>query len=100
MELVLRDIDALGSLSDDKLDFSEIWWRDHQEWLDGRGYMLRPRYRPGWTPSWIITKKPSIFSEGAPSMMVCTVLPNSGDLCMTDRSTRLWMLHGSQTASS
>ncbi|EJF57672.1 hypothetical protein DICSQDRAFT_91991 [Dichomitus squalens LYAD-421 SS1] len=30
----------------------EIWWRDHQVWLRERGYMLRPRYRPEWVPSW------------------------------------------------
>jgi len=30
----------------------EIWWRDHQVWLQERGYMLRKRYRPGWIPSW------------------------------------------------
>ncbi|KAK7692249.1 hypothetical protein QCA50_003874 [Cerrena zonata] len=30
----------------------EVWWRDHQIWLAERGYMLRPRYRPGWVPSW------------------------------------------------
>ncbi|KAJ3551171.1 hypothetical protein NM688_g4863 [Phlebia brevispora] len=30
----------------------EIWWRDHQQWLGEMGYMLRPRYRPGWKPSW------------------------------------------------
>ena len=30
----------------------EIFWRDHQVWLAEQGYMLRPRYRPGWTPSW------------------------------------------------
>jgi hypothetical protein len=74
MELVLRDLNTLSVPTDDKLDISETWWRDHQEWLEGHGYMLRPRYRPGWTPSWIITKKASIFSEDAPSMMVRTVL--------------------------
>ncbi|KAL1713756.1 hypothetical protein EV715DRAFT_267062 [Schizophyllum commune] len=31
---------------------SERWWIDHQPWLESRGYMLRPRYRPGWEPSW------------------------------------------------
>lgn len=36
-----------GELNDD-----EIWWRDHQVWLQERGYMLRPRYRPDWVPSW------------------------------------------------
>ena len=30
----------------------EQFWRDHQVWLAGKGYMLRPRYRPGWQPSW------------------------------------------------
>ncbi|KAI1795565.1 kinase-like domain-containing protein [Ganoderma leucocontextum] len=37
---------------DSELPRPEAWWRDHQEWLAGRGYMLRPRYRPGWEPSW------------------------------------------------
>ncbi|KAI0775850.1 kinase-like domain-containing protein [Trametes elegans] len=36
-----------GGLTD-----AECWWRDHQVWLQERGYMLRPRYRPGWVPSW------------------------------------------------
>ncbi|KAJ7147612.1 hypothetical protein C8R43DRAFT_889589 [Mycena crocata] len=31
----------------------EIYWRDHQQWLETCGYMLRPRFRPGWRPSWI-----------------------------------------------
>lgn len=30
----------------------EIRWRDRQLFLQARGYMLRPRYRPGWVPSW------------------------------------------------
>ncbi|KAK7681804.1 hypothetical protein QCA50_015151 [Cerrena zonata] len=30
----------------------EVFWRDHQVWLAERGYMLRPRYRPDWVPSW------------------------------------------------
>lgn len=33
------------------LDFEERW-RDKQSFLESKGYMLRPRYRPGWTPSW------------------------------------------------
>lgn len=31
---------------------TETWWRDHQQWLQDHGYMLRPRYRPGWKASW------------------------------------------------
>lgn len=30
----------------------EIFWRDRQLWLEQKGYMLRPRYRPGWVASW------------------------------------------------
>jgi hypothetical protein len=35
-----------------ELRASEIPWRDRQPWLEEQGYMLRPRYRPGWIPSW------------------------------------------------
>ncbi|KAL4246877.1 hypothetical protein ABKN59_008813 [Abortiporus biennis] len=34
----------------------EIFWRDHQQWLEESGYMLRPRYRPDWQPSWNINE--------------------------------------------
>ncbi|KDQ64115.1 hypothetical protein JAAARDRAFT_27739 [Jaapia argillacea MUCL 33604] len=34
------------------LDPIEEEWRDRQPFLASRGYMLRPRYRPGWIPSW------------------------------------------------
>ncbi|TDL15666.1 hypothetical protein BD410DRAFT_796205 [Rickenella mellea] len=37
---------------------AEIFWQDHQKWLESVGYMLRPRYRPGWVPSW---KGPNII---------------------------------------
>ncbi|EJF57684.1 hypothetical protein DICSQDRAFT_140238 [Dichomitus squalens LYAD-421 SS1] len=37
----------------DELTEPELWWRDHSEWLAERGYRLRPRYRPGWKPSWL-----------------------------------------------
>ncbi|KAI0350538.1 hypothetical protein OH77DRAFT_1593479 [Trametes cingulata] len=36
-----------------KLSTEERYWRDHQEFLESRGYMLRPRYKPDWRPSWI-----------------------------------------------
>ncbi|KAI0350534.1 kinase-like protein [Trametes cingulata] len=34
------------------LTTEERYWRDRQEFLESRGYMLRPRYKPDWTPSW------------------------------------------------
>jgi len=30
----------------------EVWWRDHYDDIESRGYRLRPRYNPGWAPSW------------------------------------------------
>jgi hypothetical protein len=32
---------------------AERFWRDHQPWLEERGYMLRPRFHPNWKPSWV-----------------------------------------------
>jgi len=40
------------SLEDRDLSDSEHWWSEHYEWLDERGYRLRPRYAPGWIGSW------------------------------------------------
>jgi hypothetical protein len=39
------------------IDETERWWIERQEALEQAGYMLRPRYRPGWQPSWIGTNK-------------------------------------------
>ena len=46
-----RDI-LLGAI-----DELEVWWVERQEALERAGYMLRPRYRPGWVPSWSLTNK-------------------------------------------
>ncbi|KAJ7652060.1 hypothetical protein DFH06DRAFT_995816 [Mycena polygramma] len=32
----------------------EQFWIDHQQFLFSRGYLLRPRFRPGWVPSWTL----------------------------------------------
>ena len=37
----------------------EFFRRDHQQWLQEQGYMLRPRYHPDWKPSWAGTNKDS-----------------------------------------
>ncbi|KAJ3480768.1 hypothetical protein NLI96_g8119 [Meripilus lineatus] len=39
------------------LEKDEVFWMEHQQWLEEKGYMLRPRYRPGWVPSWDINKR-------------------------------------------
>ncbi|KAG8918896.1 hypothetical protein FRC01_001590 [Tulasnella sp. 417] len=35
-----------------KLHPAELPWRDRYDVLKDHGYLLRPRYRPGWTASW------------------------------------------------
>ncbi|KAI0633259.1 kinase-like domain-containing protein [Trametes polyzona] len=40
----------------EELEEDEVLWRDHQKWFEEHGYMLRPRYRPGWVASWLGTK--------------------------------------------
>jgi hypothetical protein len=35
------------------LNSVEIFWCDHQKWFEDCGYMLQPRYIPGWKPSWL-----------------------------------------------
>ncbi|KAH8976632.1 hypothetical protein EDB86DRAFT_3021619 [Lactarius hatsudake] len=36
-----------------RLSTHEVKWKERQLFLESKGYMLRPRLRPGWTPSWI-----------------------------------------------
>ncbi|EED77210.1 predicted protein, partial [Postia placenta Mad-698-R] len=36
---------------------AEYFWRDRYQWLQEHGYLLRPRYKPDWVPSWQGTKK-------------------------------------------
>ncbi|RDB24657.1 hypothetical protein Hypma_008222 [Hypsizygus marmoreus] len=38
------------------LSTQESKWRDRYSFFLERGFQLRPRYRPGWTPSWFGTK--------------------------------------------
>ena len=37
----------------DILDKQESKWRDNYHYLLERGFILRPRYSPGWIPSWV-----------------------------------------------
>lgn len=65
--LDLEEVDAvLGTLSD-----HEVAWRDRQIFLQSRGYMLRPRLRPGWHPSWISPRKDFTECEDSILLPVC-----------------------------
>jgi hypothetical protein len=79
----------------------EIYWRDRQQWLETRGYMLRPRYRPGWKASWIGTSNFALFSEDGPSLKVHTLfLTGKADLYFAIRLIQSWMPQGSRMAGS
>lgn len=41
----------------------ETWWVEKQQALEEAGYMLRPRYRTGWRPSWVTTGKHYLNAE-------------------------------------
>ncbi|KAJ7162138.1 hypothetical protein C8R46DRAFT_1353155 [Mycena filopes] len=43
----------------------ELFWVDLQPWLQQSGYTLRPRFRPGWIPSWKTPGPNSILGEFA-----------------------------------
>src|SRR5260370_41615916 len=52
---------------------SEVWWRGHYEAIERCGYQLRPRYHPGWVPSWRGLNK-DFFSveDGQPCLVSVT----------------------------
>jgi len=54
------------------LDEGETWWVERQEALEVAGYMLRPRYRPGWIPSWRGTNKFYRHFEDGQNILVST----------------------------
>ena len=67
--------DAEGELTtgddDAELTTGELFWRDRYEWLSKHGYMLRPRYKPDWVPSWVGTAKRSFMCEDSRGALVC-----------------------------
>ena len=59
----------------DELLFEERFWRDKQPWLLERGYRLRPRYAPDWTPSWWGTDKEWTECEDGVTNRVSSFFP-------------------------
>ncbi|KAK1232347.1 hypothetical protein PQX77_004511 [Marasmius sp. AFHP31] len=57
------------------LSRAEVFWRDRQIWLEKHGYMLRPRLRPDWVPSWKDSKKLYMkFEDGAHLLGTTTMI--------------------------
>ena len=53
-----------------ELSSFEVKWRDRQRFLESKGYMLRPRLRPGWTPSWLSTGQDFLDCEDSARLPV------------------------------
>jgi hypothetical protein len=78
-----------------QLGENEKWWAEWQEVLEQAGYMLRPRYRSNWKPSWAGTNKSYLdFEDGQPQIVSAN--HSSGDNQLTALSTVwLWTRSGS-----
>ena len=72
---------------------SEKWWRDRIQILDDHGYELRPRLKPGWSPSWKGTDMDPEWCEDSLNSFVSKLDPprisRSDILYRTEKS---WML--------
>lgn len=64
LDLLLRPV---------KLNDSEVKWRDRYTFLHDRGFLLRPRYHPEWTPSWVGTKLDPLDCEDSFQAIVCSI---------------------------
>ena len=53
---------------------SEVWWRDHYDDIRLCGYQLRPRYQPGWVPSWKESNKDFFSVEDGQPCLVRAIL--------------------------
>ncbi|KAH7332910.1 kinase-like domain-containing protein [Rhizoctonia solani] len=54
---------GVSSFTPEELSEVEKHWVSFQPYLLSKGYQLRPRYRPGWTPSWKGTSLDPISCE-------------------------------------
>lgn len=48
----------------------EQGWQARHRFLKDHGYLLRPRYSPGWKPSWIDTDYDSFYCEDSIVLLV------------------------------
>lgn len=71
--------------ADDVFDISEneIFWIAHQRFLESHGYLLRPRYRPGWVKSWTSTPDDSVEEA------ICVTVSHISSLCYVHLQTHV-----------
>ncbi|KAF9077759.1 kinase-like domain-containing protein [Rhodocollybia butyracea] len=84
------------------LDELEEWWVDRFEFLKEKGYLLRPRYRPGWKPSYRRLQNPFTFEDGhhLRNQDVIDALKISDSSMVAIKRVRKTTLKGGITATS
>lgn len=71
-----------------KLLRAELFWKEQQPVLLAHGYMLRARFRPSWTPTWLGTNIHPYFCEDSRHHRVSQI----GTLCIISLLQRLSVL--------
>ena len=84
-----------------ELNLFERVWHDRYHFLLQKGLQLRPRYRPGWSPSWLNSKGESLLYEDSLEHPVRSCSMSHIDHESTPLSSyhKLWMLKGLRTVS-
>ncbi|KAH9046363.1 hypothetical protein EDB83DRAFT_2404785 [Lactarius deliciosus] len=90
VEQSARRVD-LESGENGSLSSSELWWRDHYHEIGASGYKLRPRYDPGWQPSW--TRKTSgkdfFMTDDVQPTPVVSICDRTGLVCTDGKRVML-----------
>ena len=101
--------DESGNMEQGKLYTIELFWRDHQPWLEESGFLLRSRYHPDWVASWIKdSNKNPLRCEDAIGNKVrcCTVcrrnsfINYSGSISYGCHSDFRWPIRHAETKTS
>jgi len=58
---------------------SEKRWSNNYHFLQGKGYVLRPRYHPDWTASWLGTNCNQDYCEDSVIPNVCQSIASTND---------------------
>lgn len=66
--------DGYKRRTQEELGEPEVWWSEHYQWFKDNGYLLRPRYAPGWVPSWKGNKKDRLLCEDGRASRVYSAL--------------------------
>lgn len=86
-------------MEEGRLSSVEHFWRDHYFWLKESGYVLRPRYVPGWSAPWKGTKQyPRKFEESVMSPVRAIYYNRPFSLFLTFRTQSADVMDATRTS--